>query len=211
MEKKNRLIASDEILMNKIYIIRDQKVMLDRDLAELYGVETRRLKEQVRRNIDRFPEDFMFEVSIVEFENLRRQFGTSKLNESNFLRSQFATSKTEDLENVDIQPKNSTENRGGTRYLPMAFTEQGIAMLSSILNSKQAIQTNIQIMRIFTRTRKLLLENVEIMKLIQIIEQKTDGNTKSIELLFEYMDQLMAEKEIKEKPRKLIGFKKGRK
>jgi hypothetical protein len=211
MEKKNRVIVSDDILMNKIYIIRDQKVMLDRDLAELYGVETKYLKRQVKRNIDRFPEDFMFELSIVEFENLRCQFGTSKLNEANFLRSQFATSKAEDSEIVDIEAKNSTENRGGTRYLPMAFTEQGIAMLSSILNSKQAIQTNIQIMRIFTRTRKLFLENVEIMKLIQIIAQKTDGNTKSIELLFEYMDQLMAEKEIKEKPRKLIGFKKGKK
>jgi hypothetical protein len=211
MEKKNRVIVSDDILMNIIYIIRDQKVMLDRDLAELYGVETKYLKRQVKRNIDRFPEDFMFELSTDEFENLRCQFGTSKLNEANFLRSQFATSKAEDSENVDIEAKNSMENRGGTRYLPMAFTEQGIAMLSSILNSKQAIQTNIQIMRIFTRTRKLLLENVEIMKLIQIIEQKTDGNTKSIELLFEYMDQLMAEKEIKEKPRKLIGFKKGRK
>lgn len=196
MEKKNRVIASDDILMNKIYIIRDQKVMLDRDLAELYGVETRRLKEQVRRNLDRFPEDFMFELSIVEFENLRCQFDTSK---------------SEDPENVDIEAKNSTENRGGTRYLPMAFTEQGIAMLSSVLNSAQAIQTNIQIMRIFTRTRKLLLENVEIMKLIQILEQKTDGNTKSIELLFEYMDQVMVEKEVQEKPRKWTGFKKGKK
>ena len=80
MEKKNRLIASDEILMNKIYIIRDQKVMLDRDLPELYGVETKYLKRQVKRNIDRFPEDFMFELSTDEFENLRCQFGTSKLN-----------------------------------------------------------------------------------------------------------------------------------
>ncbi|MBK6526724.1 MAG: ORF6N domain-containing protein [Crocinitomicaceae bacterium] len=135
MEKKNRTLISDDILMNKIYIIRDQKVMLDRDLPELYGVETKYLKRQVKRNIDRFPEDFMFELSTDEFENLRCQFGTSKLNEANFLRSQFATSKTEDIENVDIEAKNSTENRGCTRYLPMAFTEQGIAVLSSILNS----------------------------------------------------------------------------
>jgi hypothetical protein len=96
MEKKNRVIVSDDILMNIIYIIRDQKVMLDRDLAELYGVETKYLKRQVKRNIDRFPEDFMFELSTDEFENLRCQFGTSKLNEANFLRSQFATSKAED-------------------------------------------------------------------------------------------------------------------
>jgi hypothetical protein len=90
------------------------------------------------------------------------------------------------------------------------FTEQGIAMLSSVLNSQRAIETNIRIMRIFIRTRKLFSENVEIIKFIRILEQKTDGNTKSIELLFEYMDQLMVEKEIKEKPRKLIGFKKGK-
>lgn len=181
MEKKNRVLVSDDILMHKIYIIRDQKVMLDRDLAELYGVETRRLKEQVRRNIDRFPEDFMFELTKEELRDWM---------------SQFATSNREIL---------------GIRKLPFVFTEQGIAMLSSVLNSQRAIQTNIRIMRIFIRTRKLLSENAEIVKFIKIIEQKTDGNTKSIELLFEYMDQLMIEKEIKEKPRKLIGFKKGKK
>lgn len=84
-------------------------------------------------------------------------------------------------------------------------------MLSSVLNSQQAIQINIHIMRIFTKMRKLLLDNAELLKLVKLIEQKTDGNTKSIELLFEYMDQLMVEKEIKPKPRKLIGFKKGKK
>lgn len=120
MEKKNRVIASDDILMNKIYIIRDQKVMLDRDLAELYGVEARRLKEQVRRNLDRFAEDFMFVLTIVEYENLRRQFDASKLNEPNFLRSQFATSKTEDLENVDIEAKNSINSGASVPLLPNA-------------------------------------------------------------------------------------------
>jgi hypothetical protein len=109
MEKKNRVIVSDDILMNKIYIIRDQKVMLDRDLAELYGVETRRLKEQVRRNIDRFPEDFMFELTKEELRDWM---------------SQFATSNRERL---------------GIRKLPFVFTEQGIAMLSSALHSQNRL------------------------------------------------------------------------
>jgi hypothetical protein len=108
------------------------------------------------------------------------------------LRSQFAT---------------SNKTRGGERYTPMAFTEQGIAMLSSVLNSPQAIQINIGIMRIFTRMRKLISENEEIIKFIQALEQKTDGNTKSIELLFEYMDEMMTKQEEKPVKMKAIGFK----
>ena len=104
-----------ESITNKIYFIRDHKVMLDRDLADLYGVETRLLKRTVRRNIDRFPSDFMFELTKKELENWRCQFGTSN--------------------NIKM----------GLRYSPMAFTEQGVAMLSSVLNSKRAIQVNIQI------------------------------------------------------------------
>src|SRR5688572_26841375 len=118
MSTKTTAVAiPDEVLMNKIYVIRDQKVMLDEDLAELYGVETRRLNEQVRRNIDRFPEDFMF-----------------KLNEEEF---------------TDLKSQNATSSWGGRRKLPNAFTEHGVLMLSSVLNSKQAIRMNIQIMRIY--------------------------------------------------------------
>ena len=112
------LVIPDEVVMNKIYFMRGKKVMLDNDLAELYGVETKRLKEQVRRNIDRFPDDFMFELTKGELESLRSQIATSK------------------------------KGRGGVRYLPMAFTEHGVLMLSSVLNSARAIQVNIRIMRV---------------------------------------------------------------
>ncbi|WP_246862659.1 ORF6N domain-containing protein [Pedobacter sp. KBS0701] len=113
-------IIPDNIVVNKIYELRGLKVMLDSDLAELYGVETKRLNEQVGRNSDRFPEDFMFQLTDEEWLNLKSQFATSSW--------------------------------GGRRKLPFVFTEHGILMLSSVLNSKQAIQVNIQIVRIFSRT-----------------------------------------------------------
>ncbi|MBI3136276.1 MAG: ORF6N domain-containing protein [Bacteroidetes bacterium] len=191
MVSKNDVIVPDEMLVRKIYEFRGEKVMLDRDLAELYGVETKYLKRQVNRNIERFPIDFMFELTETEFEILRCQIGTSK---------------HKSLEKSDLKASNTAENRGGSRYLPMVFTEQGIAMLSSVLNSPQAIQTNIRIMRFFTRMRKMILQHEELLKFIQIVEQKTDGNAKSIELLFEYMDVLMEQKE-KNQSRKAIGFK----
>ena len=125
------MLLRDELVISRIYYIREQKVMLDRDLAELYGVETKQLKRQVRRNIDRFPEDFMFELNEEEFENLRCQSGTSRW--------------------------------GGDRYLPMAFTEQGVAMLSSVLNSSRAIGVNIQFIRIFTRMREMLFNYKDIL------------------------------------------------
>src|SRR5688572_23321907 len=166
MVQKNNMVVPDEMLVHKIYETRGEKVMLDRDLAALYGVETKYLKRQVRRNIERFPADFMFDLTKEEFENWRCQFGTSNLGD-----------------------------KKGLRYLPMVFTEQGIAILSSVLNSQQAIQTNIRIMRLFTRMRKLMLQHEELFKFIKQLEQKTDGNTKSIELLFEYMDQLTEQRE----------------
>lgn len=127
------LMISDELVINKIYLIREQKVMLDSDLAELYGTETKILKQAVKRNIERFPDDFMFELSLPEFESLRSQFVTSKAG------------------------------RGGARYLPMAFTEQGVAMLSSVLNSETAIRVNIQIIRVFTKMRELLSTHKDIL------------------------------------------------
>ena len=116
----------DAAITGRIHIIRGQKIMLDRDLAELYGVETKHLKRQVRRNLGRFPEDFMFELTAAEWATLRYQFGTSK--------------------------DEMLSERGGSRVLPMAFTEQGVAMLSSVLNSEQAILVNIHIIRVFSRT-----------------------------------------------------------
>ncbi|HSZ87328.1 MAG TPA: ORF6N domain-containing protein [Puia sp.] len=121
------LMIPDELLMNKIYLIRGQKVMLDRDLAELYRVETKRLKEAVRRNVNRFPEDFTFEMNQDELENWRTQFATSK------------------------------SDKKGLRYVPFCFIEQGVAMLYSILNSETAIRVNIQIIRVFTKMRELVL------------------------------------------------------
>jgi phage regulator Rha-like protein len=124
----------DELIMNNIYLIRGQKVMLDQDLAKLYQVETKQLKRQVKRNISRFPDDFMFEITKEELQILRNQIGTSSRT----------VEKT---------------GWGGTRYLPYAFTEQGVSMLSSVLNSETAIRVNIQIIRVFTKMRELLMTN----------------------------------------------------
>ena len=171
------LIISEEAISDKIYFIRNQKVMLDRDLAVLYGIETKRLKEQVKRNLSRFPEDFMFELTKEEFANWR---------------SQIATSNSDKI---------------GLRYAPMAFTEHGVLMLSSVLNSDKAIQTNIQIMRIFTKVRQMLLDTTEIRLDIAQIQKKLENHDKNIELVFSYLDEL-TEKEENKKPRTKIGYKK---
>ncbi|MCZ8197465.1 MAG: ORF6N domain-containing protein [Flavobacterium sp.] len=170
------LIISEETISNKIYFIRNQKVMIDRDLALLYGIETRVLKQAVRRNIDRFPEDFMFELSKEELANWRSQIVTSN------------------------------SDKMGLRYAPMAFTEHGVLMLSSVLNSDKAIQTNIQIMRIFTKVRQMLLDTTEIKLDIAQIQKKLANHDKNIELVFSYLDEL-TEKEEKIKPRTKIGYK----
>ena len=171
------LIISEETISDKIYFIRNQKVMLDRDLAKLYSIETKRLKEQVKRNISRFPEDFMFELSKEEFANWR---------------SQIATSNSDKI---------------GLRYAPMAFTEHGVLMLSSVLNSDKAIQTNIQIMRIFSKVRQMLLDTTEIRLDIAQMQKKLENHDKNIELVFSYLDELNDKNE-NEKPRTKIGYKK---
>lgn len=176
---ENSIIIVDEVVMNKIYIVRGQKVMLDSDLAELYQIETKNLKRQVKRNIERFPEDFMIELTAKEADSLRCQIGTLKRGEH-------------------------------IKYLPYAFTEQGVAMLSSVLSSPKAIQVNIQIIRIFTRIRQMLIDNTEIRLAIEKLEKKTDNNTKNIEVIFQYMDELIDKKESRprlDKPRKKIGYK----
>lgn len=145
-----------EIIENKIYIIRGQKVMLDKDLAWLYEVETKRLNQAVKRNIERFPEDFMFQLTKEECDKLmsdnvtfkmgnkglRSQIATSK--EDKILMSQFATSSEDDFLRSQFVTSKTDENRGGQRYLPYAFTEHGVAMLSSVLRSERAIAINIQ-------------------------------------------------------------------
>ena len=151
--------------------------MLDRDLAKLYGVETKQLKRQVRRNMERFPKDFMFQLSKDELENLRSQFGTSSW--------------------------------GGVRYFPMVFTEQGVAMLSSVLNSSTAIRVNIQIIRVYTKIRAAISDNWKVRLEIEGIKKEISQNQKNIKLIFNYLDELTKNQEnTTQKPRQKIGYKK---
>lgn len=160
--------------MDKIYLVRGQKIMIDRDLAELYGVETKVLKQAVRRNIERFPEDFMFEMEKTELENWRSQNVTSK------------------------------EDRQGLRYAPFCFTEQGVTMLSCILNSQRAIAVNIQIIRIFTRMREMLLTHKDILLKLEQLEKKVTGHDEDIRLIFQYLKELLSPPT---HPRAKIGFR----
>ena len=171
----NEITITEESVINKIYIIRGQKVMLDRDLAELYNVTTGNLNKAVGRNIKRFPEDFMFELTKEEFENLKSQFDTSSW--------------------------------GGTRKMPKVFTEQGLAMLSGVLHSDRAIMVNIQIMRAYSKMREMLTDNLNLQLEIEEIKKKLTNHSKNIELVFNYLDELMEKKE-NEKPRNKIGYKK---
>ena len=148
-----------------IRTIRGQQVLLDSDLAILYGVETKRLNQQVKRNIERFPEDFMFQLTHEEVICSRSQIAT--LNEGTNLRSQIATSSQE----VSLKSQIVTSSHGGVRYLPYAFTENGIAMLSSVLRSPIAIQVNIRIMRAFTAMRQFIASNAQIFQRLDVMEQ----------------------------------------
>ncbi len=167
-----KLILKEDAIINRIYMIRGMKVMLDKDLAELYEVETKRINEQVKRNLSRFPTDFMFQLNETEFENLRSQFATSSW--------------------------------GGRRTLPYVFTEHGVLMLSSVLNSPRAIEVNIQIMRVFVQIRTAILENQILLKKIEQLEQHTQQNSEDIQYVFSVVKELIHKKN---EPRKPIGFK----
>ncbi|WP_163409475.1 ORF6N domain-containing protein [Flavobacterium ajazii] len=169
---------SEETISNKIYFIRGQKVMLDRDLASLYEIESRVLNQAVKRNLTRFPIDFMFQLTEIEHNSLRSQ--------------------------IVILKKGRGEHQ---KYLPFAFTEHGVLMLSSVLKSDKAIQTNIQIMRIFTKVRQMLLDTTEIKVDILQIQKKLENHDKNIELVFSYLDELTEKKE-NEAERVKIGYKK---
>jgi hypothetical protein len=169
MDKNVALVPPGRI-ERSILLIRGHKVMLDSDLAELYGVTTKRLNEQVRRNLSRFPEDFMFQLTELETQ---------------LLRSQIATSK---------------EGRGGRRYLPYAFTEQGVAMLSSVLNSERAVQVNIEIMRAFVRLRRILASHADLARKLDALEKKYDAQFR---VVFDAIRELMKPPESKKRP---IGF-----
>lgn len=167
----------NDVIINKIYLIRGQKVMLDRDLAELYQVETRRLNEQVRRNLSRFPHDFMFELTKEELENWMSQIATS----------------------------NSIKM--GLRKPPLCFTEQGVAMLSSVLNSERAIQMNIQIIRIFTKMKEMALTHSDILLKLESLEKQSSKHSQKIQAIFKALKQLVQTPKIDEE-RVRIGFKK---
>lgn len=160
-----------QIIQNKIFEIRGMRVMLDFDLAELYQVETKNLKRAVKRNIERFPDDFMFELTADEWEILRCNFGTS--------------------------------NWGGTRYMPFAFTEQGIAQLSSVLNSPLAIQVNISIIRAFVALRKYALGYAELNQKLEIFMLETNMQFNEI---YQALTELASTREQEDKPRKRVGY-----
>ena len=174
MAKQTDFIPIEKI-SSKIYLIRNEKVLIDSDLAELYGVETKTLKRAVRRHKDRFPNDFMFELSKEEFDNLRYQSGSSSW--------------------------------GGRRYPPYAFTEQGVAMLSSVLNSERAIKVNIAIMRAFVKMREYLQSNDKLARKLKELEKETrekfTKQQKQITLIFQAIQELMSEEE---KPKREIGY-----
>jgi hypothetical protein len=164
-----------EEISQKIFFVRGHRVMLDSDLAELYGVETGALNRAVRRNQIRFPEDFMFQLSEIEEESLRCQIGISKIG-------------------------HKIESRGGRRYLPLVFTEQGVAMLSSVLKSERAALVNIEIVRVFVKLRRLLMSNQELSKRLDALENKYDSHFK---VVFDAIRQLM---QPPDPPRRRIGF-----
>ena len=164
--------VSEETIVEKIYIIRGMKVMLDKDLAAMYGVEVKRLNEAVKRNALRFPEDFMFRLAQEEWRNLKSQIATSSW--------------------------------GGARKLPYAFTEQGVAMLSSVLNSETAIQVNIQIIRMFTKMKQLITDNKDLWMKIEKIEQHLLKNDNELKTIFTYLKKLLIQEQ---KPRNPIGFR----
>lgn len=173
-KRELQALVAEQKILNRIYFVRSQKIMLDQDLADMYKVETKRLNEQVKRNLKRFPKDFMFTLTKKEFDNLKSQFATSSW--------------------------------GGRRTLPYAFTEQGVAMLSSILNSDVAIDVNIKIIRVFTKLREHALTHKEILLQLSNLEKEVKSNSKDIVNIFTIIKELL-EKDKKPSPRNKIGFK----
>ena len=170
-----KITVPDEVIASKIFVIRDLKVMLDSDLAELYQVETRRLNEQVKRNEKRFPDDFMFQLAEKEWGNLRSQ--------------------------------NATSSWGGRRTLPYVFTEHGVLMLSSVLNSDRAIEVNIKIMRVYTKIKEMLLTHKDLLLKMEEMEKRVEGQDDKIVQIFNYLKQFIKEQE---RPRKRVGYKSGK-
>jgi phage regulator Rha-like protein len=194
-------------IQNRIYELRGERVMLDRDLATLYETETKFLNLAVKRNIKRFPKDFMFQLSKEEFEDLRYQIETLETTD-NPLRLQNVTSKKTDQ---SLRLQNATsKGRGGTRYLPYAFTEQGVAMLSGILNSDKAISMNIAIMRAFVEIRKIIYRQNDLKEQMKKIKDRLGEHDAQLSQIYDAMENLLDEKAAQRKwnDRQRIGFKK---
>ena len=202
-KKDNELIKGDERIIRKIYIIREQKVMLDFDLADLYEVETRRLNEQVKRNIDRFPEDFMFRLTTKEWLSMRSQIATSSIQVTDIesrksMRSQIAT---------------ASQKKRNVTVAPYAFNEHGITMLASILKSERAIKMSIAVVRAFILLRKSALQYDGVIKQIQLLKNHLGEHDVQLNSIYEVIENLLDDKVDQESKaeiwikRKRIGFK----
>ena len=176
-DPSSTIMIPDEVIFSKIFLIRNKQVILDKDLAAFYQVETKQLKRAVRRKIDRFPDDFMIELTMEEFQYLRSQFGTSSW--------------------------------GGSRYVPMAFTEYGIVMLASVLHSQRAININIQIVRAFLSMREILCSQNIVLSRLKEVETGQIQQGEKISLIFELLEEMgkETEKRLKHQSRKRMGFK----
>jgi hypothetical protein len=197
--KKAGLIPRPENLAALVYAIRGEKVLLDADLAVLYDVETRVLNQAVKRNLDRFPGDFMFQLDLKEWGNLKSQIGSSSSGPA--MRSQSVIASSQ---NSGIRSQTVTASRRNVSALPYAFTEQGVAMLSSVLRSPRAVEVNIAIMRTFVQLRRLMDSNRELARKIEAMEDKYD---EQFAVVFDAIKKLIAEDQSrKTPPKRRIGF-----
>ena len=176
-KKELQALVMEQKILNRIYVVRNEKIMLDRDLAELYGIETKVLKQAVKRNIARFPKDFMFEMTANEFKKWKE--GTAL----------------------------SAADKQGLRYAPFCFTEQGVTMLSCILNSKTAIEVNLRVIRVFVKMREYALTHKEILLQLAKMEKEVKGNSKDIENIFMVLKELIEKHQKPLPPKNKIGFK----
>ena len=189
-------------IQNRIHEIRGERVLLDKDLAALYETETKALNLAVKRNIKRFPKDFMFQLTKEEFDALRLQNETSN-STSPMVGPSDSTAP------LRLQVETSKPGRGGTRYLPYAFTEQGVAMLSGILNSEKAIQMNIAIMRAFVEVRRIIYQQNDLRLQLQLIKDRLGEHDVQLTQIYDAMENLLDEKASERKwdDRERIGFK----
>jgi hypothetical protein len=177
VRKEIQVLVMEQKILNRIYVVRGEKIMLDRDLAELYGTETKILKQAVKRNIVRFPKDFMFEMTAKEFKKWKEGAALS------------------------------AADKQGLRYAPFCFTEQGLTMLSCILNSKTAIEVNIRIVRVFVKMREYALTHKEILLQLAKLEKEVKGNSRDIQNIFMVLKELIEKQQKPLPPRNKIGFK----